>query len=209
MGRDIQNEPFTAIGVGDMSGDVFGNGMLLSKHTRLLAAFDHRHIFVDPDPDTAKSYDERARLFALARSSWDRLRHQALISKGGGVFARTAKKIALTPEMKALTGVEADHLSPTELIKALLKSETDLLWFGGIGTYIKASTQNNLDVGDRANDALRVDGVRGARARSSAKAPIWAPPSSAASNTHSRADASTPTPSTIRPASIPPTTRSI
>jgi glutamate dehydrogenase len=157
MGRDIQNEPFTAIGVGDMSGDVFGNGMLLSKHTRLLAAFDHRHIFIDPDPDAAKSYAERARLFALARSSWADYDAKR-ISKGGGVFARTAKKIALTPEMKALTGMETDHLSPTELIKALLKSESDLLWFGGIGTYVKASTQNNLDVGDRTNDALRVDG---------------------------------------------------
>ena len=138
MGRDIQTTPFTAIGVGDMSGDVFGNGMLLSQHTRLIAAFDHRHIFIDPEPDIAKSYAERMRMFALTRSSWEDY-DKALISKGGGVFPRTAKKIALTPQMQALTGSEAEHLSPTELIKALLKSETDLLWFGGIGTYIKAS----------------------------------------------------------------------
>jgi glutamate dehydrogenase len=157
MGRDIQSEPFTAIGVGDMSGDVFGNGMLLSQCTRLIAAFDHRHIFIDPDPDIAKSYEERLRMFALPRSSWDDY-DKSLISKGGGVFPRTAKSIALTPEIQALTGIKADKLSPVDLIRALLKSETDLLWFGGIGTYIKASSQNNLDVGDRANDALRVDG---------------------------------------------------
>ena len=157
MGHDIQNEPFTAIGVGDMSGDVFGNGMLLSRCTKLVAAFDHRHIFIDPQPDIAKAYDERARLFALPRSSWDDY-DKTLISKGGGVFPRSAKSIVLTPEIKALTGIEADKLSPVDLIKALLKSETDLLWFGGIGTYIKASAQNNLDVGDRANDALRIKG---------------------------------------------------
>ena len=157
MGRDIQSEPFSVIGVGDMSGDVFGNGMLLSKATRLIAAFDHRHIFIDPDPDLAKSYAERARLFQLPRSSWADY-DTALISRGGGVFPRTAKQVALTPEMKALTGVDAGKLSPADLIRALLKSETDLLWFGGIGTYIKASAQNNLDVGDRTNDALRVDG---------------------------------------------------
>ena len=157
LGRDIQSEPFTVIGVGDMSGDVFGNGMLLSRQTRLLAAFDHRHIFIDPDPDAAKSYEERVRMFALPRSSWADY-DKALISKGGGVFPRTAKEVALTPEMKALTGLSVDKLSPSDLIKALLKSEVDLLWFGGIGTYVKASTQSNLDVGDRANDALRIDG---------------------------------------------------
>jgi glutamate dehydrogenase len=157
MGKDIQNEPFSVIGVGDMSGDVFGNGMLLSKCTLLRAAFDHRHIFIDPAPDAAKSFAERARLFALPRSSWDDY-NKDLISNGGGVWPRSAKEIALSPEMKALTGSDKDKLAPADLIKALLKSETDLLWFGGIGTYIKASTQTNLDVGDRANDALRIDG---------------------------------------------------
>ncbi|HET7334674.1 MAG TPA: NAD-glutamate dehydrogenase, partial [Rhizomicrobium sp.] len=157
MGRDIQNEPFTAIGVGDMSGDVFGNGMLLSKQTLLHAAFDHRHIFIDPAPDAAKSWDERKRLFDLPRSSWADYNTQ-LISEGGGVFPRTAKEIALSAEMKALTGLDADKATPAELIKALLKAEIDLLWFGGIGTFIKAKEQNNLDVGDRANDAVRING---------------------------------------------------
>ncbi|MBS0472625.1 MAG: NAD-glutamate dehydrogenase [Proteobacteria bacterium] len=157
LGRDIQSEPFTCIGVGDMSGDVFGNGMLLSKETRLLAAFDHRHIFLDPDPDPHASWTERKRIFDLPRSSWDDY-NRDLISKGGGVFARTLKEIPLTPEVKAIAGVAADKLSPQELIKALLKAEIDLLFFGGIGTFIKASTQSNLEAGDRANDALRVDG---------------------------------------------------
>ncbi|MBI1328702.1 MAG: NAD-glutamate dehydrogenase [Alphaproteobacteria bacterium] len=157
MGRDIQSEPFTVVGVGDMSGDVFGNGMLLSKHIRLVAAFDHRHIFIDPDPDTAASWDERKRMFELPRSSWADYNHD-LISQGGGVFPRTAKEIVLSPQMKALTGLTADKATPNDLMKALLKAEVDLLWFGGIGTYIKASTQNNIDVGDRANDALRVNG---------------------------------------------------
>ncbi len=157
MGRDIQNEAFRVIGVGDMSGDVFGNGMLLSKHTRLIAAFDHRHIFIDPDPDAEKSWAERSRIFALPRSSWEDY-DKSLISKGGGVFARTAKEIALSPEMKAMTGLTADKVSPAGLIKALLQAETDLLWFGGIGTFIKAEGQNNPDVGDRANDAVRVNG---------------------------------------------------
>jgi len=156
-GRDIQVHPFTAIGVGDMSGDVFGNGMLLSKETRLLAAFDHRHIFLDPSPDAAKSWAERKRLFDLPRSSWADY-DETLISSGGGVFARTLKEIALTPEMKAVAGVTADKLSPGELIKALLKAPVDLLFFGGIGTFIKGSSQSNLDAGDRANDAVRVNG---------------------------------------------------
>jgi glutamate dehydrogenase len=157
LGRDIQSEAFTCIGVGDMSGDVFGNGMLLSKETRLLAAFDHRHIFLDPDPDPHVSWTERKRMFDLPRSSWADYNRE-LISKGGGVFARTLKEIPLTAEMKKIAGVEAGKLSPQELIKALLKAEVDLLFFGGIGTFIKASTQSNLDAGDRANDALRVNG---------------------------------------------------
>ena len=157
MGRDTQSEDFTVVGVGDMSGDVFGNGMLLSKKIRLLAAFDHRHIFIDPDPDTEKSWNERQRMFDLPRSSWDDYNKQ-FISKGGGVYARSLKEIPLSTEMKKLTGLSKDKTSPAELVKALLKAEIDLLWFGGIGTFIKAATQSNLEAGDRANDAVRVDG---------------------------------------------------
>ncbi|MGZ5930798.1 MAG: NAD-glutamate dehydrogenase [Rhizomicrobium sp.] len=157
MGRDIQNEPFTAIGVGDMSGDVFGNGMLLSKQTRLLAAFDHRHIFLDPDPNPAASWAERKRMFDLPRSSWADY-DKSLISKGGNVFPRTLKEIPLSPEVKAIIGVTVDKLSPAELIKTLLKAEVDLLFFGGIGTFIKSAAQSNADAGDRANDAVRVNG---------------------------------------------------
>ena len=157
LGRDIQTEPFTCVGVGDMSGDVFGNGMLLSQKTKLVAAFDHRHIFIDPDPDTAASWTERKRMFELPRSSWADYNKET-ISKGGGVFPRTAKEIVLSPEMQALSGLSAAKTSPAEFIKALLKAEVDLLWFGGIGTFIKSQAQSNLDVGDRANDAVRVNG---------------------------------------------------
>ncbi|HEX4533500.1 MAG TPA: NAD-glutamate dehydrogenase, partial [Rhizomicrobium sp.] len=157
MGRNTQTEEFTVVGVGDMSGDVFGNGMLLSKKIKLLAAFDHRHIFIDPTPDTEASWNERQRMFDLPRSSWEDY-NKTLISKGGGVYPRTLKEIPVSPEVKQITGLSKDKIAPAELIKALLKSDVDLLWFGGIGTYIKASTQNNLDVGDRANDALRVNG---------------------------------------------------
>ena len=157
LGRDIQKEDFTVIGVGDMSGDVFGNGMLLSEHIRLLAAFDHRHIFLDPNGDAATSFAERERLFALPRSSWDDY-DKSLIGKGGGVYARTLKEIPLSDDIRTLIGSEAASLSPLALINALLKAKPDLLWFGGIGTYIKASSQTNLDVGDRANDGLRVNG---------------------------------------------------
>ncbi len=157
LGRDIQKEDFTVIGVGDMSGDVFGNGMLLSEHIRLVAAFDHRHIFLDPTPETEASFKERERMFALPRSSWDDY-NKSLIGKGGGVFARTLKEIPLSDEVRALIGSDAKSLSPPALINALLKAKSDLLWFGGIGTYIKAASQNNLDVGDRANDGLRVNG---------------------------------------------------
>ncbi|MEQ9641960.1 MAG: NAD-glutamate dehydrogenase [Alphaproteobacteria bacterium] len=157
LGRDIQSDEFTAVGVGDMSGDVFGNGMLLSKHTRLLAAFDHRHIFFDPDPDPAASWAERARMFALPRSSWDDY-DKSLISEGGGVFDRRAKSITLTPQLQALTGLDVTRAAPAEIMKALLKAEVDLLWFGGIGTYVKARSESNAEAGDRANDALRVDG---------------------------------------------------
>ncbi len=153
--RDIQSEPFTTIGCGDMSGDVFGNGMLLSKQTKLIAAFDHRDIFIDPDPDPKASYAERARLFKLDRSSWKDYK-TSLISKGGGVFSRSLKSIRLTRQIKQLTGLEQDSVPPAELISALLKAEVDLLWFGGIGTYIRASDETDAEVGDRANDALRV-----------------------------------------------------
>ena len=156
LGHNTQREPFTVAGVGDMSGDVFGNGMLLSDQIRLLAAFDHRHIFVDPDPDPASSFAERQRLFRLERSSWDDY-DRTLISKGGGVFPRTAKAIELSPQMRQALGVEAKQLPPNELIQVILQAPVDLLWNGGIGTYVKASTETHLQVGDRANDAVRVD----------------------------------------------------
>jgi len=158
LGTDIQSTEFTVVGVGDMSGDVFGNGMLLSRHIRLVAAFDHRHIFLDPNAEAATGFAERERLFALPRSSWDDY-NKALIGAGGGVFPRTLKEIPLSPEVKSLIGGTADSMSPAALITALLKAQADLLWFGGIGTYIKAASQSNLDVGDRANDAVRIDGA--------------------------------------------------
>jgi glutamate dehydrogenase len=158
LGKDIQNEDFTCIGVGDMSGDVFGNGMLLSKHIKLLAAFDHRHIFFDPDPDPAKSWTERKRMFALPRSSWADYKAD-LISKGGGVYPRTAKSIPLSKAVQAMLEVEDDALAPVELIRAILKARAELLYLGGIGTYIKAPGQANADVGDKANDAVRIDGT--------------------------------------------------
>ncbi|MEM8883418.1 MAG: NAD-glutamate dehydrogenase [Planctomycetota bacterium] len=155
-GKDIQTAEFTAIGVGDMSGDVFGNGMLLSKQTRLLAAFNHMHIFVDPNPDPAKSFQERARMFALPRSSWADY-DTALISNGGGVFERRAKSIPVSPEMKEAFGLTRDAVTPTELIQAILRAEAEMLWLGGIGTYVKASTETHLDADDRGNDAVRID----------------------------------------------------
>ena len=159
MGRDCQTQDFSVVGIGDMSGDVFGNGMLLSKHIRLLAAFDHRHIFLDPAPDVAASYAERSRMFQLPRSSWEDY-NPALISKGGGVFPRSAKSITLTPEVKQALGIDGDvaAMSPTELMSAILRSPVDLFWNGGIGTYVKSTGESHLDVGDRANNALRVDG---------------------------------------------------
>ena len=157
LGTDIQKEDFTVIGVGDMSGDVFGNGMLLSRHIRLLAAFDHRHIFLDPNADAETGFAERERLFALPRSSWDDYDKQ-LIGKGGGIFARTCKEIPLSPEVRDLIGSTAEKMSPPELIHALLKAKADLLWFGGIGTYIKAASQSHQEAGDRANDPVRVNG---------------------------------------------------
>jgi glutamate dehydrogenase len=158
-GIDCQNEDFTCVGVGDMSGDVFGNGMLLSEHTRLVAAFDHRHIFVDPEPDPATSYAERRRVFDLPRSSWADYSTD-LISSGGGVYPRSLKAIPISDEMHHALGIEGHHatMTPSELMHAILLAPVDLLWNGGIGTYVKASTESNADVGDRANDAIRVDG---------------------------------------------------
>ncbi|MDQ4127771.1 MAG: NAD-glutamate dehydrogenase, partial [Actinomycetota bacterium] len=158
LGKDVQNEGFTVVGIGDMSGDVFGNGMLLSRHIRLLGAFNHLHIFLDPDPDAEASFEERKRLFGLPRSSWTDY-DGSLVSEGGGVFERTAKSIPLSPEVQEMLGVEAESLTPNELIHAMLKAEVDLLWNGGIGTYVKAGAESNAEVGDRTNDALRVDGA--------------------------------------------------
>ena len=159
MGHDTQTQDFTCVGVGDMSGDVFGNGMLLSEHIRLVAAFDHRHVFVDPTPDAATSFRERRRLFDLPRSSWGDY-DQSLISAGGGVFPRSAKSISVTPEMAQALDLDASvtRMTPAELIHAILLAPVDLLWNGGIGTYVKASTESNSDIGDRANDAIRVNG---------------------------------------------------
>ena len=158
MGVNVQSDPVRVLGCGDMSGDVFGNGMLLSQSLKVVAAFDHRHIFLDPDPDALKSWKERARIFALPRSSWDDY-DKKLISKGGGVFARSLKDIPLSKEVRAMLGIEAASIDPDGLITAILKAEADLLWFGGIGTYVKASSENNATVGDPANDALRIDGA--------------------------------------------------
>ena len=159
MARDSQSADFTCVGIGDMSGDVFGNGMLLSNHIRLLAAFDHRHIFLDPNPDAAISFKERDRMFQLPRSSWDDY-NKTLISKGGGIYPRSAKSIPLSAETKAALGIASDamSMSPMELMHEILKAPVDLLWNGGIGTYVKAASETHADVGDRANNGLRVNG---------------------------------------------------
>ncbi|MEL4279843.1 MULTISPECIES: NAD-glutamate dehydrogenase [Shewanella] len=157
VGIDCQTTDFTCLGIGDMAGDVFGNGMLLSKHTKLVAAFNHMHIFIDPNPDTAVSYEERARLFALPRSTWEDY-NSKLISKGGGIFLRSSKSIPLSAEMKQMLETEKTSMTPTELMKELLKMPVDLIWNGGIGTYVKSSRETHAEVGDRANDALRVNG---------------------------------------------------
>jgi glutamate dehydrogenase len=154
---DVQAEDITVVGIGDMSGDVFGNGMLMSKHIKLLAAFNHLRIFIDPDPDPRVSYRERNRLFKAAGSTWADYESK-LISKGGGVFLRTAKSIVITPQMKAIFDIEQDIMTPNELIVSLLKAPVDLLWNGGIGTYVKAQHESDTDVGDRSNDVIRVNG---------------------------------------------------
>jgi glutamate dehydrogenase len=157
LGMDPDGQSFTAIGVGDMSGDVFGNGMLQSRHMRLLAAFDHRHIFLDPTPDPSASFAERERLFRLPRSSWDDY-DRKLISKGGGIYPRTLKSIELGPECRAVLGIEAERLTPFELMSAILKAPVDLFWNGGIGTYVKAAAETHAEAQDRANDTIRVNG---------------------------------------------------
>jgi glutamate dehydrogenase len=158
LGVDCQNEDFTCVGIGDMSGDVFGNGMLCSPHTRLVAAFDHRDIFLDPDPDPVVSFVERQRLFDLPRSSWWDY-DSSLISEGGGVFPRSAKSIRLSPQVQAALGIETGSLTPAALMSAILKAPVDLLWNGGIGTYVKAAGESDADAADKANDAIRVDGA--------------------------------------------------
>jgi glutamate dehydrogenase len=159
LGKNADTDELTVVGIGDMSGDVFGNGMLRSSHIKLVAAFDHRHVFLDPDPDPASSFEERSRLFALDRSSWDDYDRQ-LISAGGGVHPRSAKSIELTPQVRARLGIDDGRpaLTPNELIAAILRAPVDLLWNGGIGTYVKAMSESHADVGDRANDSVRVNG---------------------------------------------------
>ncbi len=157
LARDCQREDFTCVGIGDMAGDVFGNGMLLSPHTRLVAAFNHQHIFIDPNPDAASSFEERQRLFALPRSSWTDYQ-SALISEGGGIFERSAKQIDISPQAREALGISQSRLTPTALIHEILQAPVDLLWNGGIGTYVKARQESHQDVGDRANDVLRVNG---------------------------------------------------
>ena len=156
LGRDVQTEDFTVAGIGDMSGDVFGNGMLLSPHIHLVGAFDHRHVFIDPDPVAETSFEERRRLFSLERSSWGDY-DRDLISEGGGVYSRSAKSITLSHQARAALGIEEETLPPNEVIRALLCAPVDLLWNGGIGTYVKAASETHAEAGDKANDAVRVD----------------------------------------------------
>ena len=157
LGIDCQTTDFTAVGIGDMGGDVFGNAMLLSRHIRLVAAFNHMHIFIDPNPDAETSFAERQRLFALPRSTWDDF-DRSVLSAGGGVFPRSAKSVPLSAEAREALGIDAEAPTPNELISLILKAPVDLLWNGGIGTYVKARREGHADVGDRANDAVRVDG---------------------------------------------------
>jgi len=157
-GINVQEDSITVVGVGDMAGDVFGNGLLMSDKLKLVAAFNHLHIFIDPNPEPASSFAERQRLFDLPRSAWSDY-DVSLMSEGGGIFSRSAKSIAISPQMKERFDIHADKLTPTELLNALLKAPVDLLWNGGIGTYVKASSESHADVGDKANDALRVNGT--------------------------------------------------
>ncbi|MBV9715104.1 MAG: NAD-glutamate dehydrogenase, partial [Solirubrobacterales bacterium] len=157
LGTDVQTTDFTVVGIGDLSGDVFGNGMLLSHHTRLIAAFNHMHVFLDPDPDPAESYKERKRMFDRGRSSWSDY-DQSKLSEGGGIYERTAKSITISKQVREALRIDQERLAPTDLIREILKAPVDLLWNGGIGTYVKASSESHADAGDKANDAVRVDG---------------------------------------------------
>ena len=156
LGLDADADELTTVGVGDMSGDVFGNGMLISSNLKLVAAFDHRDVFIDPNPDPSVAHAERQRLFELPRSTWADY-DERLISDGGGVFSRRSKSIEITPQMREALGITDETLTPNQLISAILRAPVDLLWNGGVGTYIKASTESNSEVGDRSNDAVRVD----------------------------------------------------
>ncbi|MBV9309406.1 MAG: NAD-glutamate dehydrogenase, partial [Solirubrobacterales bacterium] len=156
LGTDIQSSEFTVVGIGDMSGDVFGNGMLLSPHIRLIGAFNHMHVFIDPDPDAERSYKERKRIFEMERSGWDDY-DESKISEGGGVYSRSEKSISISKQVKEALDIDADELSPAELIRELMRAPVDLLWNGGIGTYVKASSESQADVGDKSNDSVRVD----------------------------------------------------
>ncbi len=156
LGVDAETAPITAVGIGDMSGDVFGNGMLLSSQLRLVAAFDHRHVFLDPDPDAAASFAERQRLFRLSRSTWADY-DPDLISEGGGVFPRSAKSIPISVSVRRALAIDDEALTPHELVRAILRAPVDLLWNGGIGTYVKARSETHAEAGDKANDAVRVD----------------------------------------------------
>ena len=209
LGIDTQTQDFTVVGVGDMSGDVFGNGMLLSEHIRLVAAFDHRHIFLDPDPDAATSYAERRRLFDLPRSSWADY-DRSLISAGGGVFPRTAKSIPVSPQVRAALGLGDDvtAVAPPELMQAILPAPVDLLWNGGIGTYVKAASRVATPTSatrptTRSGSTAATCAPGGRRGRQPGPAP-----SAAGSSTPGPAAGSTPTSSTTRPGSTAPTTRS-
>jgi glutamate dehydrogenase len=206
LGVNTQTTRFTVAGIGDMSGDVFGNGMLLSQHIALVAAFDHRHIFIDPTPDVATSYAERQRLFSLPRSSWDDY-DKALISAGGGVYSRQAKSIKLSPQACAALGLTTAEFAPNDLLHAILKAPVDLLYNGGIGTYVKATHESHAQVGDKASDAFRVNGSE-LRCKVLAEGGNLGARKMAVSNTPSMAGVSTPTPSTTPQASIAPTTKS-
>ena len=159
LGTDVQSEDFTMIGIGDMSGDVFGNGLMRTEHAKLVAAFDHRDVFIDPNPDPKVSFEERVRLYNTPRSSWQDYNRE-LISAGGGVFSRSAKSVSVTEQMREALGLADDvrELTPLELIRAVLMAPVDLIYNGGVGTYVKSESETNADVGDRANDAIRVNG---------------------------------------------------
>ena len=212
LGTDVQRDEFTVVGIGDMSGDVFGNGMLCSPYIRLLAAFNHQHVFLDPNPDPAAAYAERRRLFELPRSGWSDY-DAWLISAGGGVHSRTEKSIPVSPQVQGALAITADRLAPEELIRELLRAPVDLLFNGGVGTYVKSAEESQADAGDKANDAVRVDGAElrcrvvgeggnlGFTQRGRIEYALTGGPGRAGGG-------STPTRSTTSPGSTAPTTRS-